>query len=215
MRTAPRLALLAALMSPLGATATVAKVFGFACVPVGGGTYDFTPMKTGPGTPGQWIIVEDTEAFGGRAVVQRGEDPTDGRFPILVQRETAPADVSVATRIKPVSGRVDQAGGLVVRLKDTNNYYVVRANALEGNVRFYKVVDGRREQLAGVDIQVDRDTWHRLRLDAQGDRFSVSFNDRPLFTAVDASISGPGKVGFWTKADSVTRFDALEVSPLP
>ena len=215
MNTALRLLLLASLMTPLGGGVAVAKVYGFACVPVGAGTYGFTQMKTGPGKPGQWVVVEDPAAYGGRAIVQRSEDPTDGRFPILALTATVPADVSVATRIKPVSGRVDQAGGLVVRLRDENNYYLVRANALEGNVRFYRVVDGRREQIAGVDISVGRDAWQTLRLDAQGDRFSVSFNDQDLFTAVDASIAGPGKVGFWTKADSVTRFDALDVNPLP
>ena len=215
MTLALRLGLLASMISALGATVAVARVIGFAGVPVGGGTYDFTPMKTGPGEPGQWVVVEDPEASGGRAVVQRSEDPTDSRFPILALIETAPADVSVGTKIKLMSGRVDQAGGLVVRLRDANTYYVVRANALEGNVRFYKVTDGKREQLAGGDLPVTANAWHDLRLDAQGDRFTVSFDDRELFTAIDTSITAPGKVGFWTKADSVTRFDALTVRALP
>jgi hypothetical protein len=151
----------------------------------------------------------------GRAVDQTSQDPTDGRFLLLVQKVGAPADVSVGTKIKLISGRVDQAGGLVVRLRDPNNYYVARANALEGNVRFYKVTGGKREQLGGADLPVTANAWHDLRLDAQGDRFTVSFDGQELFTTVDASIATAGKVGLWTKADSVTRFDALNVRPLP
>jgi hypothetical protein len=123
--------------------------------------------------------------------------------------------LAVWTRIKPMAGEVDQAGGLAVRLLDPNNYYLVRANALEGNVRFYKVIGGRREQLASADLPVQAGTWHMLRLEVRGDRFTVSFDGRELFAATDAAITAPGKVALWTKADSVTRFDALNVEPLP
>ncbi|WP_246687728.1 MULTISPECIES: LamG domain-containing protein [Methylobacteriaceae] len=206
---------LALLMGGAGQTSALAKVVSFVGGPDGGVPYDFEPMQTGGGKPGEWKVVEDGSAPGGRALDQTSQDPTDGRFPVLVQSAGAPADVSVATRIKPISGRVDQAGGLVVRLQDANNYYVVRANALEGNVRFYKVTGGKREQLGGADLPVTANAWHDLRLDAQGDRFTVSFDGRELFTTVDATMAAPGKVGFWTKADSVTRFDALSVRPLP
>ncbi|MHC2087425.1 hypothetical protein [Methylobacterium sp. CM6244] len=175
----------------------------------------FEPMQTGPGAAGRWDSVADDGGTGGRAVEQSSDDPTDGRFPLLIRKAAAPANVTVRVRIKPMAGSVDRAGGLAVRLLDRNNYYVVRANALEGNVRFYKVVAGRRIQLAGADTPVTAGVWHDLALTARDDRFTVSFDGRDLFAATDATIVAPGKVAFWTKADSVTRFDRLDVEELP
>jgi hypothetical protein len=215
MRRKARLGLLALLVVCGGSTAAFAEVVNFADAPVGTAPREFEAMQTGSGEPGRWEVVADADGAGGRAVVQFSQDQTDGRFPLLIRMATAPADVAVWTRIKPVAGQIDQAGGIAVRLLDQNNYYVVRANALEGNVRFYKVIGGRREQLAGADLPVTADAWHELRLDAQGDRFTVSFDGQELFTTVDTSITTPGKVAFWTKADSITRFDALSVRPLP
>jgi hypothetical protein len=123
--------------------------------------------------------------------------------------------VDVTVRFKAVDGKVDQAGGVAVRLSDADNYYVVRANALEDNVRFYRVVKGRREQLGGVNAKVTANEWHQLGLRAEGQRFTITFDGKQLFTASDASIAGAGKVALWTKADSVTRFDRIEIRTLP
>ncbi|ACK85511.1 hypothetical protein [Methylorubrum extorquens] len=213
MRPNPVLALLALLIY-FSSTAAWAGAIGYADAPLGSIPVEFEAGQTGPGEPGRWEVVSDAEAAAGRAVAQSSQDKTDGRFPLLIRRAAAPADVAVWTRIKPVAGEVDQAGGLAIRLLDQNNYYLVRANALEGNVRFYKVVGGQREQLAGADLPVQAGTWHTLRLEARGDRFTVSFDGRELFAATDTAFTAPGKVAFWTKADSVTRFDALNVEPL-
>jgi hypothetical protein len=159
-------------------------------------------------------MVEDADAPGGRVIEQSSAEPTDDRFPLLIRMATAPADVTVRVRIKPVSGAVDQAGGLAVRLLDRNNYYLVRANALEGNVRFDKVIAGRRMPLAQADIQVAAGSWHDLAITARNDTFTVSFDGRDLFAVTDTAIGTPGKVAFWTKADSVTRFDRLDVEEL-
>jgi len=174
----------------------------------------FEPMQTGPGAPGRWDSVADDGGTAGRAVEQSSDDPTDGRFPLLIRMATAPANVTVRVRIKPMAGSVDRAGGIALRLLDRDNYYVVRANALEGNVRFYKVVAGRRMQLTGADVPVASGVWHDLAVTAQDDRFTVSFDGRELFAATDATIGTPGKIAFWTKADSVTRFDRLDVEEL-
>jgi hypothetical protein len=182
--------------------------------PLGVAPKYFEAMQTGPGEPGRWEIVEDDKASGGRALAQVSQDPTDSRFPLLIYMPTVPADVEVRTRLRPISGKVDQAGGLAVRLLDPHNYYVVRANALEGNVRFYKVVGGKRQQLAGANLPVTSNQWHELALRARGERFTVTFNGKELFTATDQTIPSPGKVAFWTKADSITRFDSLEITPL-
>jgi hypothetical protein len=124
-------------------------------------------------------------------------------------------DVKVSVRFKPVAGRVDQAGGIAVRLADADNYYLVRANALEDNVRFYRVLKGERRQIDGVNQKVSSGAWHTLTLSAQGDRFVVDFDGKELFTAKDDTFSGPGRVALWTKADSVTYFDEPKIEPMP
>jgi hypothetical protein len=210
-------ALLALLMitSTISPNLVLAQAVTFADAPLGSPPRGFEAMQTGPGAPGQWQVVTDEEAAGGRAVAQVNQDRTDSRFPLLIYGPTVPADVEVSTRMRPVSGKVDQAGGLAVRLQDANNYYIVRANALEGNVRFYKVVDGKRQQLAGKEVRVASNRWHGLRLRAQGDHFTVWFDDQELFSVADQTFRSPGKVAFWTKADSVTRFGSLNIKALP
>ena len=102
-----------------------------------------------------------------------------------------------------------------MRLQTPDDYYVVRANALEDNVRFYRVVKGKREQLAGANTKVATNTWHTLTLKAEGDRFTVSYDGNELYTARDATFAEAGKVALWTKADSVTYFDSLTIRPWP
>jgi hypothetical protein len=102
-----------------------------------------------------------------------------------------------------------------VRLKDANNYYIARANALEGNVRLYKVVGGKRSQFAGKDVAVPSSKWQTLGLGVQGDRLEVRLDGKLLFEARDQTFKDAGKVGLWTKADSVTYFDDLRAEALP
>jgi len=123
-------------------------------------------------------------------------------------------DGFVEVRFRPLEGRTDQAGGVVWRWQDANNYYIARANALEDNVHFFRVVGGRRQELAGADTKVASGVWHTLTLRAEGNRLSVSFNGKLLFTHTDRTFAAPGKIALWTKADSVTRFDWIEIKPL-
>ncbi len=173
-----------------------------------------TSWRTGKGAIGDWRVVEDASASQGKAIAQMSADPTDYRFPLAVYEPLPAQDVEASVRFKAVSGKGDQAGGLAVRLTDADNYYVVRANALEGNVNLYRVVKSRRQQIAGVSAQVPSGVWHTLTLRAQGDRLSVSFDGKPLLTHSDRTFAGPGKVALWTKADSVTHFDRLEIRSL-
>jgi glycosyl hydrolase family 59 (putative galactocerebrosidase) len=102
-----------------------------------------------------------------------------------------------------------------VRLKDARNYYIVRANALEDNVRLYVVLDGDRRQFAGKNLKVSAMQWHTLRLRAVGDRFTVFFDGAQLFEATDRRLVEPGHIALWSKADSVTEFVDLAVEQLP
>jgi uncharacterized protein YneR len=142
-------------------------------------------------------------------------EPTDYRFPLAIYEDQRMTNVAVTVRFRPVAGKVDRAAGLAVRLLDANNYYVVRANAPEDNVRFYRVVGGDRHQIEGVSLKIPSDTWQTLGLRAEGDKFTVTLDGKELFTATDQTFTGPGRVALWTKADSLTHFDQMAITPLP
>jgi hypothetical protein len=121
---------------------------------VGSAPADFDFGRTGQGGPGQWGVTSDPSATGGRAIEQSSTDRTDYRFPLAIYKPISAKNVDVSLRFKAVAGSVDQAGGIALRLIDPDNYYVLRANALEDNVRFYRVTNGRRVQIAGANIKV-------------------------------------------------------------
>src|SRR5258708_397052 len=182
---------------------------------VGAAPADFEFARTGQGGPAQWTGTADATAPSGRAIEQTSTDRTDYRFPLAVYQKMSAQNVDLTVHFKPVAGKVDQAGGIAVRLSDADNYYVVRANALEDNVRFYRVVKGQREQLEGADTKVTANEWHQLGLRAEGEQFTIMFDGKQLFAATDRTFAGAGKVALWTKADSVTRFDRIEIKTLP
>jgi len=175
----------------------------------------FTFARTGQGGDGEWTVTADTTAAGGRAIEQVSTERTDYRFPLAIHDSFSAVNLNVEIRFKAMAGKVDQAGGIAVRLMDPDNYYVVRANALEDNVRFYRVVRGRREQLDGANLKVTSNEWHVLALRAEGERFTVAYDGRTLFSVTDKTFGEAGGVALWTKADSVTRFDQLSITPLP
>ena len=177
---------------------------------------DFTIALTGGGPPPEFVVTAESGAPSGKQVLaQKNADSTDYRFPLCIYDKFSAADVAVSVRFKAVDGKVDRAGGVVLRLKDKDNYYIARANALEDNVRLYHVVEGKRVQFAGFNAKVSSGEWHTLRLEAIGKHFKVFFDgDKPLFEADDETFKEAGKVGVWTKADSVTLFDDLKAERL-
>jgi len=205
----------------LGAGSALAENhrFGFDEDAVGEAPRDFTAARTGRGAEGQWLVEATSDAPSGpNAVKQTSTDDTSYRFPVLVAPGAQPTNGTLAVRFKAVSGRVDQAAGLVWRYLDKNNYYVVRANALEDNIVLYKMEDGKRSALApkgtpartyGVDHEVPGQKWNTLAVRFEGPRFTVSFNGEELFEVEDRTFTEAGRVGLWTKADSVTLFDDL------
>jgi hypothetical protein len=176
---------------------------------------DFLFGRTGQGAPGQWMVVNEDTATGGIAIAQISQDRTDYRFPLAIYQAATLKNGTVSVHFKPVSGEIDQAGGIAARLATPNDYYLVRANALEDNVRFYRVVKGRRQQLAGTNIKVASGMWHTLDLRADGSHFTVSFDGTQMFTADDTTFPEGGKIALWTKADSVTLFDRIELTSAP
>lgn len=156
---------------------------------------------TGRGTP-RWSVENHPSHPGGRVLLQSGA----GTFPWCIRTGTAITDGFVEARFVPISGREDQAGGVVWRWKDGDNYYVARANALENNISLYYTERGSRKTLKYVDAPVARGVPHTLRVEFTGNRIAVSLDGRRYIDWSDEHIAGPGAVGVWTKADSVTAF---------
>ena len=173
----------------------------------------FSTALTGGGPPPAWEIrADETAPSRPNVLAQTSKDQTDYRFPMAVSNEGAFKDLELRVKFKPVSGKIDQAGGLVLRYKDANNYYILRANALENNFRLYHVVNGKRVQFAGANTTVTSGQWHELSLTCVGNRFTCSFDGKQLIQATDGTFKDAGKIGVWTKADSVTYFDDLSVT---
>ena len=223
MRRTRRMTGAMAVVSVLAAQGIVARakeadgqLWSFEADEVGGPPAGFSFGRTGEGRVGRWVVQAERDAPSGTHVLgQVDADTTDFRFPIAVANEPVLRDVRVTVKCKPVSGEVDQACGLVFRYQDEQHYYVTRANALEGNVRLYHVVNGDRRQFAGWNGAVTSGVWHALRVDAHADHLEVSWDGRKIIDAHDTTFPHAGKVGVWTKADSVTYFDDLSVEPLP
>jgi len=168
------------------------------------------------GTPGRWVVQAEGD---NRYLAQLDADRTGARFPVAVLTDVKAVNVDLSVRFRPVSGQVDQAAGLVWRYQDENNYYIVRANAREDNVVLYKVQNGKRTDLPlkgegrtyGKPSKVPASQWGTLRVVAKGSLFEVYHNGSKLYEVEDSTFTQAGKVGVWTKADSVTHFDDLTV----
>lgn len=183
----------------------------------------FSTDLTGRGQPGKWIVMKDNASPDrGNILAQAYADTTDYRFPVCVYDDLKEKDVDVSVRFKPVAGRIDQGAGIVWRYKDKDNYYIVRANALEGNVVLYKVQNGKRTDLPlkekgrtyGMKETVPTKQWGVLRVVAKGNLFEVYHDGKKLYAVEDNTFPEAGKVGVWTKADSVIYFDDLQVKVL-
>jgi len=174
----------------------------------------FRFARTGPGRPGAWAVRERPDAASGRHVlVQEEDDPTDLRFPIALLEDLSMRDGEVSVKCRPLTGSVDQAVGLVFRYRDADNYYVTRANALEGNVRLYHVRNGVRVGFASHDGPAAANRWHDFRVTFRGRRIEVSWDGAVVISCEDGTFADEGAVGIWTKADSVSEFDDLIVTP--
>lgn len=166
---------------------------------------------TGKGQAKWEVVADDSAPSKGKVLKQSGE----ATFAWAAKTDEIIKDGFAEVKFKAVSGKEDQAGGLVFRFQDGNNYYIVRGNALEDNVVLYKTVAGKRSSLQvkgrmfgyGVDTKVAKGKWNSLRVEFKGNLFTVFFNDKKLFEVEDSTFTAAGAVGVWTKADSVTVFD--------
>jgi len=178
-------------------------------------TVNFDDMKTGAPPTGwtatqtssgsaKWSVEKDESAPSNPNVLKQSGAAT---FPVCIKNDTNLTDGFVEVKFKPVAGKEDQAGGVIWRVRDANNYYVARANALEDNVTIYHTINGKRVAFKNINTKVMSGVWHTLRVDFAGNKFSVTFDGNQVIDATDESFANAGKVGVWTKADSVTEFD--------
>ena len=195
------------------AMTAAATTFDFESDTAGRPPKGFEFALTGKGKPGKWIVQAVKDAPSGQNVpAQTDGDDTDYRFPIAY---TGPElkDLRLSVKCKPVAGKGDQGCGIIWRLRDKDNYYVTRANALEDNVHLYHVVDGRRARFAGWNGKVASGVWHELSVDMVGNHIQVFFDGSKVIDDHDDTIKEAGKVGVWTKADSIVQFDDLVATP--
>ena len=205
--------LLLALAASVATFATAADLLkrDFESDAVGSPPAGFEFGRTGRGAEGKWVVRVEKGGTTNHVLVQESADPTDYRFPLAVVREGSYRDVTLSVKAKPISGRVDQGFGMVWRYRDPGNYYVTRCNADEDNCTIYHTVAGRRRPFQNKPIKVAKNTWHTLKLEAVGDHFVVWFDGTKVLDAKDQTFKEAGKVGLWTKADSVIEFDDFTI----
>ncbi len=179
---------------------------------IGNPPQGFSFALTGKGKPGVWIVKKDDQAHG-NVLMQTDADTTDYRFPVAVYDSVTAKDVDLSVQFKAISGRGDQGAGIVWRYRDQNNYYITRCNALEDNCTIYHVVNGRRVAFLNKGVKVASSVWHTLKVEAAGDHFVVTFDGKTVLDAKDGTFKDAGKVGLWTKADSVIAFDDFSIAP--
>jgi hypothetical protein len=190
------------IMTMATALATAATV-NFEDMKAGETPPGWTATQTGSGM-GKWSVEKDNSAPSKPNVLKQSGQAT---FPVCFKNEVSIKDGFVEVKFKPVAGREDQAGGVIWRLQNANNYYISRANALENNVTIYHTINGKRAEKKRAKMQVASGAWHTLRVDFRGSRFTVTYDGKKALEWDDNTFKNAGKVGVWTKADSVTEFD--------
>ena len=171
----------------------------------------WTATQTGSGSA-KWSVEKDDSAPSKPNALKQSGQAT---FPVCFKNDTNLKDGFVAVKFRPVSGKEDQAGGVIWRVRDANNYYIARANALEDNVTIYHTINGKRVAFKSINTKVTSGAWHTLRVDFESNKFAVTFDGNKVIEATDQSFPNAGKVGVWTKADSVTLFDDFAYGAAP
>src|SRR5881392_2419393 len=195
--------LFASLASAAIAALSSAETVNFDNFKPGAAPADWTATQTGSGSA-KWSVEKDDSAPSKPNALKQSGQAT---FPVCFKNDTNLKDGFVEVNFKPVSGKEDQAGGVIWRVRDANNYYIARANALEDNVTIYHTINGKRVAFKSINTKVTSGAWHTLRVEFAGNKFTVIFDGNKVIEATDESFANAGKIGVWTKADSVTLFD--------
>jgi hypothetical protein len=159
--------------------------------------------ETGVGKA-HWSVERDESAPSPDHVLKQSGE---AEFPVCIYQKTELADGFVEAKFKLIDGKEDQAGGIIFRVKNSNNYYIARANALEDSVVLFHTLNGNRQEIKTADIKVTAQKWHKLRAEFRGSQITIFYDGKSVIKTEDSALTGPGKLGLWTKSDSVTVFD--------
>ena len=212
----------------VGTAAAAELAFDFSAVPAKQIPAGFTNLVAGKGRPGDWHVITDefpsalpalnekTPTMTHRSVLgQFSMEVTDEHFPILLYDRESFTDFTLTTKFKLVDGVTEQMAGIVFRVQDKNNFYVIRASGLGNNVRFYKVVAGLRSPPLGPELPVPRGVWHELKIDCQGNRIRAWLNGREAIPPLTDTSFAAGKIGYWTKSDAISYFTDTKIIYTP
>lgn len=174
-------------------------------------------IASGNGTT-KWMVHKDQ---GNNVIAQMHNENPGNHFNILINREVEVKNLELSVKVRGITGKKDQGGGLIWRYSDPQNYYVVRANPLEDNIVLYKVENGIRANLPpegkelgyGMDVSAIGNGWHTLKVTVNNNLFTVFWDNKKLFSVHDDTFKDTGKVGLWTKADAVSYFDDFTINP--
>ena len=191
------------IMAPMSIAMAQTQTINFENFKTGDPPSGWIATRTGSGKA-KWTVERDDSAPSKPNVLKQSGEAT---YPVCIKDDTNLKDGFVEVKFKPISGKEDQAGGVIWRAKDANNYYIARANALEDNVTIYHTIQGRRTEKKRAGMKVATNQWHTLRVDFQNNHFTVTFDGKKAIEWDDDTFKDAGKVGVWTKADSVTLFD--------
>ena len=185
------------------AVAAYAETANFDSTETGKPPPGWTATKTGKGQA-KWTVEKEDSAPSKPNILKQSGEAT---YPVCLKNDTNLKNGFVEVKFKPISGKEDQAGGVVWRAKDSDHYYIARANALEDNVTIYHTVKGKRTEKKRTDMKVASREWHTLRVDFADNHFTVTLDGKKAIEWDDKTFAEAGMVGVWTKADSVTLFD--------
>jgi len=176
---------------------------------------DFEFARTGDGDLGRWTVVTDATAVDGLAIEHVSTDQHEDRYPLAIYKPLAPENLVIWARFKIISGTMLSAG-LALSVRSPETYYAVSASALEQRVDLLLVANGKVKHIEGAsDVSIEKDRWHMLKVTLDDDHFVVALDGRVLFTTYDRGRMKGGRIGLWTREDNVTRFDQIEIRPLP
>ena len=188
----------------------------------------FRSTVSGEGKPGEWKVIEDVArpspdppgvksslSTSHPVLAQLSRDKADEHFPLLVFEGETFGDFTLTTRLKTVDGAVEQMAGVAFRIQDEQNYYVARASSLGNTFRFYKFVQGIRSTPVGPDIEIPKGVWQELRVECQGNQIRCFLNGKQAIPDITDSSFTEGKVGFWTKSDSISYFADTQIVYTP
>lgn len=188
----------------------------------------FTNVLYGRGQPGDWrVIMDDVKPLIEPAtpnapsvtkqpvLAQLSRNPIDERFPLLLYEKEIFSDFTLTTRFKIVDGVLEQLAGIVFRVQDETNFYVIRANAFDKSLKYYKVINGVRTPLIGPNINIEQNVWYDLKIECKGNQFKAWLNDKEALPTIVDSSYARGRIGFWTKSDAISYFSDIHMTYIP